>query len=101
MSGGVVAVVRAHGQEWRVSTSPWAHVVYERQYHRSLASWETDPPPMEHVYYLVHAQLRLLDPGVEADFDRWLQQVDDVEMVEEPDPTGPPSAAPPSDTSSS
>ena len=101
-TGGITAVVRQGGTERRVSTSPWAHVVYERQYHTALASWATVSPPTEHVYYLVHAQLRVEDPTTTpADFDTWLRQVDDIELLEQPDPTQPPDTAPSPATSSS
>lgn len=62
-------------------------VAFERQYGQSMAAFgdETKRPPMEWLFYLAWSPLHRSKREPRA-FDEFLDDVEDVEPVEEPEP---------------
>ena len=75
------------GREVEAVAKPKDIVAFERQYGQSMASFgdETKPPPMEWLFYLAWSPLHRSKREPRA-FDEFLDDVDDVSPVEEPEP---------------
>lgn len=74
------------GREVESVTKPKDIVAFERQYGQSMAAFGGDKPvPMEWLFYLAWSPLHRSKREPRA-FDEFLDDVDDVSPVEEPEP---------------
>lgn len=78
-------VLYADGRKVEAVARPKDVVAFERQYQTSMAAFadEKKPPPMEWMYYLAWSPLHRLRQEPRA-FDEFLDDVDEIEVVEEP-----------------
>lgn len=75
------------GREVEAVAKPKDIVAFERQYGQSMAAFgdEDNPAPLEWLFYLAWSPLHRSKREPRA-FDEFLDDVEDVEPVEEPEP---------------